>query len=106
MSPLVVERLIFVSSQTDADLILKLFLTPLLKHCPQHHKYHKFYNKNNVKIKNYNPNLLSKHLPPPHVAVCSSSYCKKSEYPLDNECLSESLILKAAAPQNPSLTSN
>ena len=49
--------------------ILKLFLTLLQKHFPQHHKYRKFYYKNNVKvnrscmfnmksvIQNYNLNL-------------------------------------------------
>ena len=44
---------------------------------------------------NYNPNLLSKGTT--LVAVRSWSCCQKSECLLDNECLSESLILKAAA---------
>ena len=54
-------------------------------------------------IQNYKPNFLSKHTTP--VAVHSISYCKKSECLLDNECLSESLILRQAASQTPSLTS-
>ena len=51
-------------------------------------------------IQNYNPNLLSKHITP--AAVCSCSCHKKSECLLDNECLSESLILKAATSQTSS----
>ena len=51
-------------------------------------------------IQNYSPNLLLKHTIP--VAVHSCSCCRKSECLLDNECLSESLILKATAPQTPS----
>ena len=51
-------------------------------------------------IQNCNLNLLSKYTTP--VAVCSCSYRKNSECLLDNECLSESLILKTAASQIPS----
>ena len=70
------------------------------------------YNKNNVEInyscmcniksviQNYNPNLLSKHTTP--AEVCSCSYHRKSGCLLDNKCLSESFILKAAASQIPS----
>ena len=53
-----------------------------------------------IVIQNCKPNLLSKYTTP--VAVCSCSYHKKSECLLDNECLSDSLILKTAASQIPS----
>ena len=51
-------------------------------------------------IQNDNPNLLSKHTTLVAGRSCSSH--KKSECLLDNECLSESLTLKAAASQTPS----
>ena len=50
-------------------------------------------------IQNHNANLLSKHTTP--VAACSSSCRQKSECPLNNKCLSESLICKAAVSQTP-----
>ena len=49
---------------------------------------------------NSNPNLLAKHSTP--VVAHSFSCRKKSECLLDNECLSETLILKAGALQTPS----
>ena len=78
----------------------KLFLTPLQKHFPQHHKYY----KNNVKIsyscmpnmesviQNHNSNLLSKHTTP--VSARSFSCRQKSECPFNNKCLLESLVYK------------
>ena len=51
-------------------------------------------------IQNHNANLLSKHNNP--VAVLSCSCQQKSECPLNNECLSENLLYKAAVSQTPS----
>ena len=51
-------------------------------------------------IQNHNANMLSNHTTP--VAAGSCSCRQKSEYPLKNECLSESLAYKAAASQTPS----
>ena len=90
----------------------KLFLAHLQKHFPQDHKYSKLLNKNNVKIsyscmpnlkstiQNHNANLLSKNSTP--VAASSCSCRQKSECPLNNKCLSESLVYKAAVSQTPS----
>ena len=90
----------------------KLFSTLLQKHFPQHHKYYKLFNKNNVKIsyscmpnmesviQNHNSNLLSKHTTP--VSARSFSCRQKSECPFNNKCLSESLVYKVAASQAPS----
>ena len=51
-------------------------------------------------IQNQNTNLLSKQTT--LVAACSCSCCQKSECPLNNECLSNSLVYKAAVSQAPS----
>ena len=51
-------------------------------------------------IQNYNANLLSKQTTP--VAACSCSCHQKLECQLNNECLSESLVYKAAVSQTPS----
>ena len=51
-------------------------------------------------IQNHNANLLSNHTTP--VATSSYSCRKKSECLLNKECLSESLVYKAAASQTPS----
>ena len=87
----------------------KLFSFLLQKHFPRYHKYYKLFNKNNVKssyscmpnmisvIQNHNANLLSKHTTP--VLPRSGSCHQKSECPLDNKCLSESLVYKAAVSQ-------
>ena len=87
----------------------KLFLTLLQKHFSRHHKYYKSFNKNNVKIscscmpnmksviQNHNANLLSNRTTT--VAVCSCSCRQKSKCPLNNECLSGSLVYKAAVSQ-------
>ena len=48
-------------------------------------------------IQNHNANLLSKHTTP--VLPRSGSCHQKSECPLDNKCLSESLVYKAAVSQ-------
>ena len=48
-------------------------------------------------IQNHNANLLSNHAT--LVAAHSCSCPQKSEYPLNNECLSESLIYKATVSQ-------
>ena len=50
-------------------------------------------------IQNHNVNLLSRQTTP--VAACSCSCRQKSEYSLNNECLPESLVCKAAVSQTP-----
>ena len=99
------------SSNVKTNLA-KLFLSLLQKHFPRHHKYFKLFNKNNVKIsyscmpnmksiiENHNANLLSKHTTP--VAARSCRRRQKSECPLNNKCLSESLVYKVS--QTPSQT--
>ena len=90
----------------------KLFLALLQKHFPRHHKHYKLFNKKNAKIsyncmpnmksviQNHNANLLLKYSTP--VAACSCSCHQKSESPLNNKCLSESLAYKAVVSQTPS----
>ena len=51
-------------------------------------------------IQNHNANLLSKHTTP--VAARSCRCRQKSECSLNNKCLSESLVYKAAVSQTPS----
>ena len=51
-------------------------------------------------IQNHNANLLWKHTTP--VAARLSSCRQKSECPLNNKCLSESLVYEAAVSQTPS----
>ena len=51
-------------------------------------------------IQNHNANLPSKHTTP--VSALSCSCCQKSECLLNNKCLSESLVSKAAVSQTPS----
>ena len=51
-------------------------------------------------IQNHNANLLSKQTTP--VAAYSCSCHQKSECQLNNECLSGSLVYKAAVSQAPS----
>ena len=55
-------------------------------------------------IQNHNTNLLSKQTTP--VAARSCSCRQKSECPLNNECLSESLVYKAAVSQTLSQINN
>ena len=50
-------------------------------------------------IQNHNANLLSKHTTP--VAARSCRCRQKSECSLNNKCLSESLVYKAAVSQTP-----
>ena len=90
----------------------KLFLSLLQKHFPRHHKYYKLFKENNVKIsyiclpnmkcviQNYNANLLWKDTTPVAGPICSCR--QKSEWQLNNKCLSESLVYKAAVSQTPS----
>ena len=89
--------------------VRQLFLTPLQKHFLRHHKYYKLFNKNKVKIscscmlnmesvtQNQKANLLSNHTTPVRERSCSSR--QKSECPLNNECLSESLVYIAVVSQ-------
>ena len=90
----------------------KLFLSALQKHFPRHRKYYKLFNKNKVKIsysfmsnmksviQNQNANLLLKHTIPVAASLCSCR--QKSESPLNNKYLSESLVYKAAVSESPS----
>ena len=84
----------------------KLFLILLQKYFPWHRKYYKLFNKNNLKlsyscmpnmktvVQNHNANSLSNHTTPVGARSCCCR--QKSEYPLNNECLSVSLVYKAA----------
>ena len=50
-------------------------------------------------IQNYNANFLCKDTTPVARPICSCR--QKSEYQLNNKCLSESLVYKAAVSQIP-----
>ena len=81
----------------------KIFLNLLNKHFPQHHKFHKLFNKNNVKI-SYScmPNIKSainahnkKILKPATIQERKCNCVKKQTCPLDNKCLSKNIVYKA-----------
>ena len=82
----------------------KIFLQLLDKHFPKHHKYHKLFNRNNVKIsyssmqnmagiiQNHNTNLLKDPVASPEK---TRSCRQKSTCPLAEKCLSECLVYHA-----------
>ena len=86
--------------------ISKTFLRLVLKHFPKHHKYHSLFNKNNVKvsyscmenmgsiINKHNKKVLSNnnnHDKNESLCNCRS----KEQCPLNNNCLSSSIIYNA-----------
>ena len=80
----------------------KIFLRLIDKHLPRHHKYHKLFNRNNIKIsyscmansviRNHNTSLL-KDPTPTDIKECSCH--QKTECPLDKNCLSGCLVYNA-----------
>ena len=80
----------------------KIFLRVIDKHLPRHHKYHKLFNRNNIKIsyscmansviRNHNTSLL-KDPTPTDIKECSCH--QKTECPLDKNCLSGCLVYNA-----------
>ena len=84
----------------------KQFINLLHIHFPKYHKYHKLFNKNNVKlsyscmpnmsqiISSHNKSILAKN-EIPHTKKCLCNCRTKSDCPLQNRCLETSLIYKA-----------
>ena len=82
----------------------KIFLRLLDRHFSKHHKYYKLFDRNNVKIRyscmqnitsviqNHNTNLLKDPVAPT-AKECSCQ--QKSNYPLVEKCLYESLVYHA-----------
>ena len=80
------------------------FCISLTSTSPRHHKYRKFFNRNNIKIsyscmpnmasviRNHNTSLL-KDPTPTDIKECSC--CQKTECPLDKMCLSGYLVYNA-----------
>ena len=82
----------------------KLFMRLIGKHFPRHHKFHKLFNHNNVKL-NYScmpsmKNVIQKHnskiMEDPKPTNDQSCSCRqKSDYLLNQNCLSECLVYNA-----------
>lgn len=83
----------------------KEFMGLVNKHFPQHHKYRKFFNENNVKvsysctknlasiISSHNKRVLNKNQPGPfNEGGCN---CRKEACPLDGNCKENCLVYKA-----------
>ena len=82
----------------------KLFMRLIDKHFPSHHKFHKLFNRNNVKL-SYScmpsmKNVIQKHNSkimedpkPTNNKTCSCQW--KSDCPLNQSCLSEYLVYDA-----------
>ena len=91
----------------------KLFMRLIDKHFPSHHKFHKLFNRNNVKL-SYScmpnmKNVIQKHNSkimedpiPTNNKTCSCR--QKSDCPLNQKCLSECLVYNAVV--NTSTTKN
>ena len=85
-------------------IISRMFLRLIDKHFQRHQKYHKLFNRNNIKIsnscmpnmtnviRNYNTSLL-KVPTPTDIKECSCR--QKTECPLDKKCLSGYLVHNA-----------
>ena len=83
----------------------RIFLRLIDKHFPRHHKYRKFFNRNNIKvsyscmpnmanlIRNHSNSLL-KDPTPTDIKECSCR--RKPECPLDKKCLSGHLVYNAS----------
>ena len=99
-----------VNVKTNVD---KLFMRLIDKHFPRHHKFHKLFNCNNVKV-SYScmpsmKNVIQKHNSkimedptPTNNKTCSCR--QKSDCHLNQNCLSECLVYNAAV--NTSTTKN
>ena len=91
----------------------KLFMRLIDKHFPSHHKFHKLFNRNNVKL-SYScmpnmKNVIQKHnykiMEDPIPTNNKTFSCwQKSDCPLNQKCLSECLVCNAVV--NTSTTKN
>ena len=81
------------------------FMRLVDKHFPRHHKYHKLFNRNNIKlsyscmpnmnniIRKHNSNVMKDPIPPT-TKTCNCR--KKTDCPMNGNCLSECFIYKAS----------
>ena len=84
----------------------KLFMRLIDKHFPSHHKFHKLFNHNNIKL-SYScmpsmKNVIQKHnskiMEDPNPTNNKTCSCRqKSDCPLNQKCISECLVYNAAA---------
>ena len=83
----------------------KIFMRLVDKHFPHHHKYYKLFNKNNIKLSyscvpnmsNVIPKHNSKIMKNPAPSTTKTCNCRrKTDCPIDGNCLSECLIYKAS----------
>ena len=83
----------------------KIFMRLVDKHFPRYHKYYKLFNRNNIKL-SYRcmptmNNVMRKHNfkimknPAPSATKTCNCY-RKTDCPMDSNCLSESFIYKAS----------
>ena len=93
-------------SQSVKSNVGKIFLKLVRSHFPKTHRFHKIFNKNNVKvsyscmnnlaqiIKSHNSKILNNNNIINENPGCNCR--RKAECPLDNQCLSCSLVYKAS----------
>ena len=93
-------------SQSVKSNVGKIFLKLVRSHFPKTHRFHKIFNKNNVKvsyscmnnmtqiIKSHNSKILNNNNIINENPGCNCR--RKAECPLDNQCLSRSLVYKAS----------
>ena len=83
----------------------KTFMGLVHNHFPHHHKYYKLFNRNNIRVSySYMPNLNnviwkhnSKIMKNPAPSTTKTCNCRrKTDCPMDGNCLSECLIYKAS----------
>ena len=101
---IVIEKLYGSSQDMWKPTSVEYFCISLTSTFPRHHKYHKFFNRNNIKIsyscmsnmasviRNHNTSLL-KDPTPTNIKECSC--CQKTECSLDKKCLSGYLVFNA-----------
>ena len=94
-------------SQSVKSNVRKIFLKLVRSHFPKTHRFHKIFSKNNVKvscscmnnmtqiIKSHNSKILNNNNIINENPGCNCR--RKAECPLDNQCLSRSLVYKASA---------
>ena len=88
------------------------FLKLIKKHFPPNHKLHPVINKNNVKlsysttknmkrvIQNHNSKILRKNVTCDKEKTCSCPRSRKDSCPLENKCLTKSLVYKATVQES------
>ena len=93
-------------SQSVKSNVGKIFLKLVRSHFPKTHRFHKIFNKNNVKvsyscmnnmiqiIKSHNSKMLNNNNITNENPGCNCR--RKAGCPLDNQCLSRSLVYKAS----------